>query len=82
MMVDIKVKLKQARIRELLKSNPVQSMVAQRAARIARAAGPGFEAVVKPHKFTSRAFVQTTDAASRRRQANDAVLERSLDAGR
>lgn len=81
-MADVRVKLKQKAIRELLKSAPVTSDVARRAKRIAAAAGDGFKAVVKPHKYTARAFVQTDTQAGRRRQARDAVLERALDAGR
>jgi len=81
-MADVRVKLNIRGIRKLLKSDAVQSDVAARAARAARAAGEGFEAVVKPHKYTSRAFVQTADAEGARRQAKEAVLERSLDAMR
>ncbi|MFZ4894638.1 hypothetical protein ACL9RL_09325 [Plantibacter sp. Mn2098] len=76
------VKLKMKAIRAVLKSNETQAEVARRARRMANAAGPGFESVVKPHKFTARAFVQTSNATGRRRQAKEAVLERSLDAGR
>jgi hypothetical protein len=81
-MTGVKVKLSIKGIREVLKSSPVQSEVARRAKRIAAAAGEGFEAVVKPHKYTSRAFVQTESNEGRQRQADDAVLERSTDAGR
>lgn len=79
-MADVKVKLKQKGIRETLKSSPVQADLARRAKRIADAAGEGFEMVVKPHKYTSRAFVQTDTEEARKRQAEDAVLERSLSA--
>ena len=81
-MADVKVKLKLRGIREVLRSAPVQAEVARRASRMAQAAGSGFESIVKPHKYTSRAFVQTADAEGARRQAEEAVLERSLDAGR
>lgn len=81
-MAGVRVKLKIKQIREILKSSPVQAEVARRAKRMASAAGPGFEAVIKPHKYTARAFVQTDSAESRKRQADDAVLERALDAGR
>lgn len=81
-MADVKVKLKLREINKLMTSAPVVSMVAQRAKRIAAAAGPGFIAVVNPHKYTARAYIRTDTQAARKRQAQDAVLERSLDAGR
>lgn len=81
-MADVRVKLKISGVRAVLTSAPVQSEVARRAARIAAAAGEGFEMVVKPHKYTSRAFVQTVDEAGDKRQAEEAVLERALGAGR
>lgn len=81
-MPDVKVKLKIKGIRQVLKSGPVQSDLARRAKRIADAAGEGFAAVVKPHRYTARAFVQTDTEEARKRQADDAVLERAMDAGR
>lgn len=74
----VRVKLKIKGIRELLRSNPVQSEIARRAKSMAKAAGPGIEAVVKPHKYTARAFVQTVDDVGRIRQAEEAVLQRAL----
>lgn len=81
-MADVRVTLKIGGIRQLLRSNEVQSNIAARAVRAARAAGTGFEAVVKPHRFTSRAYVQTADDEGRRREANEKVLIRVLDAMR
>lgn len=81
-MANPKVKLKIREINKLMKSNAVQSEVARRARRMANAAGIGFEAVVNPAKYTARAFVRTANAVGRKRQAEEAVLERSLDAGR
>lgn len=81
-MAKANVRLNMRGIRAVLKSQPVESELARRAARIAAAAGPGFEMVVKPHKYTSRAFVQTDGRDGAKRQAEDAVLERALDAGR
>jgi hypothetical protein len=80
--VTVQVKLNIRGIREVLKSQPVQSEVARRASRAAGAAGEGFEMVVKPHRYTSRAFVQTADSAGAKRQAEEAVLERALGAAR
>ena len=81
-MADVKVALKIKGINTLMKSAPVQSEVARRAQRIAAEAGEGFEVIVKPARYTARAYVRTADATGRRRQAESAVLERSLDAGR
>jgi hypothetical protein len=81
-MAAVKVKLSIKGIRATLKSAPVQSELARRARRIAAAAGEGFEMVVKPHRYTARAFVQTDTEEGRKRQAEEAVLERSLSAGR
>ena len=48
--------------------------------RMAAAAGVGFEAIEKPHRYTSRGFVQTkvSDRRGRVRQARDHVLQRVL----
>lgn len=80
-MANVTVKLKIRGVREVLKSGPVQSEIARRAKRIADAAGEGFSMVVKPHRYTARAFVQTDDDEGRKRQAEGAVLERALNAG-
>lgn len=80
-MGDVNVKLKLRGINALMTSAPVVSMVAQRAARIARAAGPGFKAVVDTHKWTARAFVRTDTQEARKREAAEKVLIRSLSAG-
>ena len=81
-MADVKVKLKLKGINAVMTSPGAIAEVARRARRMASAAGEGFEAVVNPHRWTARAFVRTADETGRRRQAEDAVLERSLDAGR
>lgn len=81
-MANVTVKLRLRGLNILMKSDPVQSEVARRAQRIAAEAGEGFEAVVKPAKYTARAYVRTADATGRKRQAEEAVLERALDAGR
>lgn len=76
----VRVKLKIKGIREVLRSRPVQSEVARLAHRMARDAGEGFEAVVKPHRYTSRAFVQTDmdNPVGGERQAREHVLQRVL----
>lgn len=82
-MADVRVRLKMGGLRRLLRSNEVQSEVARRARRGASAAGPGIEAVVKPHRYTSRAYVQTEDTdEARRNEAKNKTLLRALDAMR
>lgn len=81
-MADVRVKLNMKGIRQLLRSSEVQGEVARRAQRGAAAAGEGFEAVVKPHKYTARAFVQTADETGRKREAESKVLNRALGAMR
>jgi hypothetical protein len=77
-----KVKLNLRGINALMRSAPVQAEVARRLQRGAAAAGEGFEAVVKPHQYTARGFVQTADAEGRRREADEKVLIQALDAMR
>jgi hypothetical protein len=75
------VKLNIRGINQLMSSGPVQSLVEERARRIAEAAGEGFEAVGDPHPWTARAYVRTATAAGRKREAEEKVLTRALDAG-
>lgn len=83
-MSDVRVKLKMKGLNALMTSRPVQSDLARRAHRMASDAGEGFEAVVRPHRFTSRAYVQTDpdNPVGRRRQADEHVLQRVLGASR
>jgi len=78
----VRVKVKRGGISKLLRSTEVQAEVTRIAERGARAAGPGFTAVTKPHKFTARAFVTTVDDVGRRREADEKVLNRALGAMR
>lgn len=77
-----RVKLNMPGIRKTLTSDPVQSELTARGKRAARAAGAGFEAVARPYRFTSRVYVQSTDAASAKAEAEDKVLTKALDAAR
>lgn len=82
-MAKVTVTLKIRGIRKLLKSPEVTAEVARRVKRGARVAGPGFTGIVKPHKYTSRGFVQTSDDESRKKQSDDpGTLIRALDAMR
>lgn len=77
----VRVKLNLRGVNTLMTSAPVQSMVAQRAARIARAAGPNFEYVVNPHKYTARAYVRPANAEGAKEEARDKTLTRAISAG-
>jgi len=72
------VKLNIRGLNALMTSAPVTAQVAREAKRRAQQAGPNFEAVVKPHRWTARAFIQTANAAGAKEQADNAVLERVL----
>lgn len=74
----VRAKLKMNGIREVMLSNGVRREVASLAKAMADQAGEGFEYVVKPHRRTARAFVQTADQTGRERQDRDNVLERLL----
>ena len=77
-----RVTLKLSGIRKVLRSPEVTALVARKAKRAAAAAGPGFESVVKPHKYTARAFVQTATPEAAKAEAENKTLTRSLDAMR
>lgn len=81
-MADVRVRLKIGGVRQLLRGAEVQADVARRLKRGAQVAGPGFGVSVKPHKYTSRGYLQTVDADGRRREADEKVLIRALDAMR
>lgn len=81
-MANVRVKLKVGGVRALLRGPEVTAEVAKRVKRGAAAAGPGIEGVVKPHKYTARGYVQTATEDGRKREANEKVLLRALDAMR
>lgn len=62
----------------LMTSSPVTAVVAREARRMAQQAGPDFEYDVVPHRWTARAFVRPANAAGRKQQADNAVLERVM----
>ena len=72
----VQVKLNLRGLNRLMTSRGVTDRVRREARRMAESAGPGFEAVVSPHPYTARAYVQTADREGRRRQADEHVLER------
>ncbi|WP_162893224.1 hypothetical protein [Microbacterium halotolerans] len=84
-MGDVRVRLKMSGINKVLKSEPVQKLVDRTGERIADAAAAAapeasgdFEYERKPHKWTSRGFVQTGSARAMRAQKKHAVLERAV----
>lgn len=81
-MADVQVTLKMGELRKLMKSERVQAEVDRVGRIVAGAAGDGFAYVRRPGRYTARGYVQTQNARAARRQARDAVLERSLDAAK
>lgn len=79
---NVRVKLKIRGINQVMTSRGATDEVASRAQRIARAAGPNFEAVVKPHKHTARAYVRPANREGAEQEARDKTLTRAIDAGR
>lgn len=55
-----------------------QPQVNEATHRIAAAAGPGHRAVVYPHRWTARGFVEQVDDAQARRDPNGLSLLRAL----
>lgn len=55
-----------------------QSAVDREGQRMAANAGPDFEYVARPHKWTARGYVQPANARGMREQKRNAVLERVL----
>jgi hypothetical protein len=72
----MKVQLNLKAINQIMTSAKVRSVVSREARRMANSAGPGFEAVDRPHKWTARSYVQTDGQEGARRQADEKVLER------
>lgn len=75
-MADVKLNL--AGLNTLMTSAPAQAIVDRIGRQMAANAGDGFEYVARPHPYTARGYVQTTDARARRRQMREAVLEQAL----
>ena len=66
----------------LMKSNSVMSDIEARGARIAAAAGEGFEVNSTRNRDRSVVFVRTETTEARRAEAEDRALTRAIDAGR
>ena len=68
-------------VKELLKSQEVQDMLATKAAIIAARAGDGFTSGVRIGEDRARAYVLPETYAARRRQAKHHMLERAVGRG-
>lgn len=79
----VKVKLNHSAFRELMNSPEVAADLKERAERVARAAGDGYEVLVNEQR-RGRAGVTVAPgtSAAKRREARDHKLLSALDAGR
>lgn len=68
-------------VKELLKSQEIQNMLATKAAVIAARAGEGFTSGVRVGTDRARAYVLPETYAARRRQAKHHLLERAVGRG-
>lgn len=76
------VKLKLAGLNQVMRLPDVQRLLDERGRRAAAAAGPNFEYVASPHRWTARGFVQPANAEGAREEAKDKKLTRAIDAAR
>lgn len=75
---NVDVRLKLTGLNKVMRSPEVQAVVNEKAYRLASAAGPGHRAVVSPHKWVARAFVEQEDAAQAKKDPNGLSLLRAL----
>ena len=68
-------------VKDLLKSQEVQDMLAAKAAVVASRAGEGFTSGVRIGTDRARAYVLPETFKARRRQARDHVLEHAVGRG-
>lgn len=68
-------------VKDLLKSQEMQNMLATKAAAIAARAGDGFTSGVRVGNDRARAYILPETYKARRRQARDHVLERAVGRG-
>lgn len=81
-MANPKVELVMRGINKVMTSTEMTADLKARGDRIAAAAGPEFEAVVRPHRWTARVYVRPKSVRGMRQEARDKRLARALDAGR
>lgn len=68
-------------VKDLLKSEEMQNMLATKAAGIAARAGDGFTSGVRVSEDRARAYVLPETYVARRRQAKHHLLERAVGRG-
>lgn len=78
----IRIEINSAGIQALLKSEEVQSLLEEKARRIAAAAGDGMEVSSRIGATRARASVITATKAARKAEAVDRALTSAIDAGR
>jgi len=78
----IKVTLNKSGVRNLLRSAAIQRDIADRAARIAAAAGDGVASDSRLGRNRAHATALTTTHEAMKAEAEDQVLTRAIDAGR
>lgn len=78
----VKVKMRRAGSRAVLRSPEVLAELRRRAEMIAAAAGPGHEVDGQIGRGRARASVRTATFQAMEAQATDRTLTRALDAGR
>ena len=68
-------------VKDLMKSQEMQNMLATKAALIAARAGEGFTSIVRVGDDRARAYVRPDTYVARRRQAKHHLLERAVGKG-
>jgi hypothetical protein len=76
-----RITIKLRGLNQVMRSPGAQARVDAVGARMAAAAGEGYEYQRSPHKWTARGFVQTANQKGRAREARSKVLNRVLSAG-
>lgn len=79
--MEVKFVIHKNGVKDLLKSQEVQDVLAAKAAIIAARAGEGFTSGVRIGTDRARAYVLPETFKARRRQARDHVLERAVGRG-
>lgn len=79
---NVRVRLKLRGVNEVMTGPGATSAVVRRAQAIQQAAGADFEVNVVPHQYTARAFIRPANFEGAKKEAQDKVLTRALDAGR
>lgn len=78
----MEIKLNRTGVRQLLQSSEIAGELANRARRIATAAGEGHEVEVSVGRTRARAVVVTVTTEARLSEATHRTLTRAIDAGR